>query len=269
MTYSRHLVGTSGWVYPSWRETVYPAGTPAVGSGCGYYASLFPTVEVNATFYRLASPATVARWAEAVPSRFRFVVKGSRYLTHIRRLDDVTDGLRRFFASVEPLGDKLTAVLWQLPPTFPADVDLLSRFLDALPRRPQPAFEFRHASWRTDEPSASCSTTGGAMTVAVSGPESDDDRPVTGGRAYVRFHGLAGGYAHDYTDDELAPWARFVAAAPAALVYFNNDAMGMAVKNALRFTELVGGPIGARDRGGRHEAVTGTALPMRSTKLSW
>ena len=80
---------------------------------------------------------------------------------------------------------------------------------------------------------------------------------MTGGRAYVRFHGLAGGYAHDYTDDELAPWARFVAAAPAALVYFNNDAMGMAVKNALRFTELA------------PSERAGTDVPMRSTKLSW
>jgi uncharacterized protein YecE (DUF72 family) len=251
VTYSRRLVGTSGWVYPSWRETVYTAGTPQ-REWLRHYASLFPTVEVNATFYRLASRATVARWAEAVPSRFQFVVKGSRYLTHIRRLEDVTDGLRRFFASVEPLGDKLTAVLWQLPPTFPADVDRLSRFLDALPRHPQPAFEFRHASWRSDVVGALLDGRG-AMTVAVSGAQADADRPVTGGpvtgrRAYVRFHGLAGGYAHDYTDDELAPWARFVAAAPAALAYFNNDAMGMAVKNALRFTELVAALAEPRSR---------------------
>jgi uncharacterized protein YecE (DUF72 family) len=233
--FSRHLVGTSGWVYPSWRRTVYPAGTPQ-REWLHHYATLFPTVEVNATFYRLASRATVAKWAEAVPSRFRFVVKGSRYLTHIRRLDDVADGLRRFFGSVEPLGDKLTAVLWQLPPTFPAAVDRLTRFLDALPARPQPAFEFRHASWRTDEVGELLDQRG-AMTVAVSGPKSNEDLMITGKRAYVRFHGLAGGYAHDYTDDELAPWAQFVAASPAALVYFNNDARGLAVKNALRFTE--------------------------------
>ena len=203
-----------------------------------YYASLFPTVEVNNTFYRLASPATVAKWAEAVPSRFRFVVKGSRYLTHIRRLDEVAEGLRKFFASVEPLGDKLTAVLWQLPPTFRADVDRLARFLDALPARPQPAFEFRHDTWRT-EAVGELLDQRGAMTVAASGPSSNDDRLLTGKRAYVRFHGLAGGYAHDYTDDELTPWVKFVDAAPAALVYFNNDAKGHAVKNAHRFTELL------------------------------
>jgi uncharacterized protein YecE (DUF72 family) len=235
--FSRQLVGTSGWVYPSWRKTVYPPDVPQSG-WLHHYASRFPTVEVNNTFYRLAAPATVAKWAETVPSRFRFVVKGSRYLTHIRRLDDVAGGLRRFFASVEPLGDKLTAVLWQLPPNFSADVDRLSRFLDALPSRPQPAFEFRHDSWRTDEVGELLDDRG-AMTVAVSGPKSNDDRELTGRRAYVRFHGLAGGYAHDYTDDELSPWVRFVAAAPAALVYFNNDAKGLAVKNAERFTELL------------------------------
>jgi uncharacterized protein YecE (DUF72 family) len=224
-------------VYPSWRGTVYPADVPQP-RWLHHYTSLFPTVEVNNTFYRLARPATVAKWAETVPSRFRFVVKGSRYLTHIRRLDDVADGLRRFFASVEPLGDKLTAVLWQLPPTFRADVDRLARFLDALPARPQPAFEFRHASWRSDEVGALLDERR-AMTVAVSGPKSNDDRTITGRRAYVRFHGLAGGYAHDYTDAELAPWVQFVDAAPAALVYFNNDAMGLAVKNGRRFTELL------------------------------
>jgi uncharacterized protein YecE (DUF72 family) len=234
--FSRHLVGTSGWVYPSWRRTVYPDGTPQ-SEWLRHYATLFPTVEVNATFYRLASTATVAKWADTVPSRFRFVVKGSRYLTHIRRLDDVADGLQRFFASVDPLRDKLTAVLWQLPPTFPADVERLNRFLDALPRRPQPAFEFRHESWRTDEVVRLLDDRG-AMTVAVSARDTKADHVVTGGRAYVRFHGLLGGYAHDYTDAELAPWATFVAAAPAALVYFNNDAYGLAAKNALRFSEL-------------------------------
>lgn len=237
MTSSRHLVGTSGWVYQSWRETVYPSGMPQ-REWLRHYATLFPTVEVNATFYRLAARATVARWADAVPSGFRFVVKGSRYLTHIRRLADVSEGLRKFFTSIEPLGDRLTAVLWQLPPTFPADVELVARFLDALPARPQPAFEFRHPSWR-DEAVGELLDARGAMTVAASGQQSNDDRPLTGGRAYVRFHGLAGGYAHDYTDDELAPWARFVANAPAALAYFNNDALGTAVKNAFRFTDLV------------------------------
>jgi uncharacterized protein YecE (DUF72 family) len=235
--FSRHLVGTSGWVYPSWRGTVYPPDVPQAG-WLHHYASLFSTVEVNNTFYRLASPASVAKWAQAVPSRFRFVVKGSRYLTHIRRIDEVADGLRRFFATVEPLGDKLTAVLWQLPPNFHADVDRLRRFLDALPSRPQPAFEFRHASWRTEEVGELLDERG-AMAVAVSGPKSNDDRVLTGRRAYVRFHGLAGGYAHDYTDDELAPWVQFVANAPAALAYFNNDAKGLAVKNAQRFTELM------------------------------
>jgi uncharacterized protein YecE (DUF72 family) len=233
-------------VYPSWRGTVYPRDVPQP-EWLHYYASLFPTVEVNNTFYRLASPATVAKWAETVPSRFRFVVKGSRYLTHIRRLDAVGDGLRRFFASVEPLGDKLTAVLWQLPPTFRADVDRLSRFLDALPSRPQPAFEFRHDSWRTEAVSELLEQRG-AMTVVVSGPKSNDDRMVTGKRAYVRFHGLAGGYAHDYTDEELTPWVKFVDASPAALVYFNNDAHGYAVKNAVRFTELAATGSGRTER---------------------
>jgi uncharacterized protein YecE (DUF72 family) len=234
--YSRHLVGTSGWVYPSWRRTVYPVGTPQ-GEWLSHYATLFPTVEVNATFYRLASTATVTKWADTVPSRFRFVVKGSRYLTHIRRLDDVTDGLKRFFASVEPLADKLTAVLWQVPPTFQADVERLRRFLDALPRSPQPAFEFRHPSWRTEEVSELLDERA-AMTVVVSARGASAEHVVTGRRAYVRFHGLTGGYAHDYTDDELTPWARFVAATPAALVYFNNDARGLAVKNGRRFIEL-------------------------------
>jgi uncharacterized protein YecE (DUF72 family) len=230
-------IGCSGWNYDHWRNGVFYPPRLAPRRWLAFYAEHFDTVEVNATFYRLASRDTVAKWAATVPARFRFVVKGSRYLTHIRRLDDVADGLKRFFASVEPLGDKLTAVLWQLPPTFKADVDRLRRFLDALPRHPQPAFEFRHPSWRTEEVRTELDERG-AMTVVVSARGATDDRIVTGRRAYVRFHGLTGGYAHDYTDEELAPWVDFVAASPAALVYFNNDARGLAVKNGLRFTEL-------------------------------
>ena len=132
------LVGTSGWVYPTWRGTYYPPGL-AQSKWLAHYAAEFPTVEVNSTFYRLAKPAVTARWAALVPADFRFVVKGSRYLTHIRRLRDVGTGLERFFEPLRPLGDKLAAVLWQLPPNDHVDVERLDAFLAAAPigRRPR------------------------------------------------------------------------------------------------------------------------------------
>lgn len=239
---ARWLVGTSGWVYPSWRPSFYPEGLPQT-LWLERYAEEFPVVEVNATFYRLMRSTTAARWAEATPDAFRFMVKGSRFLTHTRKLADSDGGIRRFFAPLEPLAPKITATLWQLPPWMTVDVALLERFLDAVQSDPlgsqlQHAVEFRHPSWQIDSAYAALAARG-ALTVNVSGPQLPDDRVVTGGRAYVRFHGLQAGYTHDYTDRELAPWAEHIARQADALVFFNNDAGGRAVTNARQMIALL------------------------------
>jgi uncharacterized protein YecE (DUF72 family) len=224
------LVGTSGWVYPSWRGDYYPRGLPQ-SKWLAHYAAEFPTVEVNSTFYRLARTSAVETWAAAVPADFRFVVKGSRYLTHMRRLRDVDAGVQRFFVPLEPLGDKLAAVLWQLPPNDRVDAARLDEFLAALPSHVAHAVEFRHPSWLTDDVAAVMSRRG-AMTVNVSGPQLPARTDVTGGRPYVRFHGLRPGYEYDYTAADLDPWVDHLGRYEDGFAFFNNDVGGHAVNNA-------------------------------------
>ena len=225
-------VGTSGWVYSSWRGDFYPAGL-AQSAWLSHYAESFSTVEVNSTFYRLARASATERWAASVGPDFRFVVKGSRYLTHIKRLVDVATGLERFFDPLRPLGDKLAAVLWQLPPNMKIDVPRLDAFLASVPSSVVHAVEFRHPSWLTAEVTALMSSHG-AMTVNVSGPQFPARTDVTAGRPYVRFHGLRPGYEYDYSAADLAPWAAHLRQYDDGFAFFNNDVGGHAVRNAAR-----------------------------------
>jgi uncharacterized protein YecE (DUF72 family) len=144
-------VGCSGWVYPHWRELFYPKGVPQ-REWLSYYARHFDTVEINNTFYRLASPAAVQNWLEQSPEGFRFAVKMSRYVTHIKRLTMVDQGTRRFYEALDGLTEteKLGPVLWQFPPNFRRDDE---RLADSLPKLPtgRHAFEFRHKSWFVEE----------------------------------------------------------------------------------------------------------------------
>ena len=128
-----HL-GTSGYVYAHWRGIFYPEGL-AARQWLAHYAQIFRTVELNATFYRLPTAKTVDGWREGTPPGFLFAVKGSRYLTHMKRLKDAGEGIERYFDLISRLGKKLSVVLWQLPPQMNrADPDRLARFLEALPR---------------------------------------------------------------------------------------------------------------------------------------
>jgi uncharacterized protein YecE (DUF72 family) len=231
-------VGTSGWVYKDWKGRFYPTDVPQ-SEWLSYYATEFDTVEINATFYRLARANVVERWAASVPSDFRFAVKGSRYITHMLRLRNTSGALRRFFEPLEALLPVTCTVLWQLPPTMKLDLDRLRGFLDELPAEPVPAIEFRHPSWQTDEALALLDERG-AMLVAVSGPQLPMSTAVVSGGAYVRFHGLRPGYGYDYTERDLRPWVEHVARQPEALAYFNNDAKGHAVENARTFRRLLG-----------------------------
>src|SRR6476619_4479828 len=140
-------VGTSGWTYGHWRDRVYPRGLPQ-RDWLPWYATRFPTVELNASFYRLPTAAMVDRWRTVTPEGFLFAVKLSRYVTHIRRLRDVEAEIARFLEIVRGLGDRFGPLLVQLPPTFARDDGALDRFLRALPAAMPVALEFRRPSWR-------------------------------------------------------------------------------------------------------------------------
>ena len=237
-------VGTSGYGYGHWRDVFYPRRLPA-RQWLAWYARVFPTVELNATFYRLPTASTVDGWREGTPAGFRFAAKGSRYLTHMKRLKDPGEGIDRYFELILRLGRKLSVVLWQLPPQMNrANPDRLAQFLDKLPRRGlRHAVEFRSAAWYTPQICDVLDAHGAAFCehdlVAQRPPR------VTGGFRYLRFHGATGKYAGRYGRRGLRPWARDLIASPhEAWVYFNNDRFGHAINDALDLAELLGDPSG-------------------------
>jgi uncharacterized protein YecE (DUF72 family) len=228
-------IGCSGWNYTHWRDVVYPRGLPA-RRWLDHYATLFGTVEVNTTFYRLPSTTAVQGWAAQTPAGFVFAVKASRYLTHIKRLADMEQGVSRFYERIEPLvaAGKLGPVLWQLPPTFHRNDDRLGAALAALPPGPH-AFEFRHPSWFDDEVYDLLRARGVALVIA---DRSEIRRFQTQERTadfvFLRFH--HGGGEGSYTHRRLGAWARRIEewrAEGDVYAYFNNDWAGYAVENAL------------------------------------
>lgn len=256
-------VGTSGWQYRDWRRVVYPAGM-GQPRWLAHYTTLLPTVEINATFYRLAREDAARRWASTVPPGFEFSIKGSRYITHQRRLRDPGAALERFFAPLAPVLDRTAVVLWQLPPRFGRDVERLDAFLAALPNGPRYAVEFRDDDW-FDHETYHVLDRHGAANVWLS--SSITTRHVgnvrTGDHVYVRFHGLAEQpYRYCYSEDELVTWAELLRESTAdgtpAWVYFNNDYCGYAVDNARALVRLLGDSAYPWPRAGREGATTVT-----------
>jgi len=232
-----HL-GTSGYVYSHWRRVFYPKGLPAK-RWLEHYARIFSTVELNATFYRLPTPAAVDGWREGTPPGFLFAAKGSRFLTHMKRLRDPGPGIERYFELILRLRRKLSVVLWQLPPQMnKADPDRLEQFLAKLPRRVRHAVEFRSDAWYTNEICGVLDAHGAAFCehdlVARRPPR------LTGGFRYLRFHGATGRYRGRYGTRALRPVARDLSRSPVdAYVYFNNDHFGHAVRDALDLSHLL------------------------------
>jgi uncharacterized protein YecE (DUF72 family) len=233
-------IGCSGWNYPHWRERVYPKGVPQ-RRWLEHYATLFDTVEVNATFYRLPTASAVANWVEQTPEQFLFAVKSSRYLTHIRRLTDLGRGVERFYERIEPLVDspKLGPVLWQLPENFHRNDERLAEALAGLPPG-RHCFEFRHASWFVDEVYELLRRHGVALVIGDHPRRPFQGHELTTGWTFVRFHHGRRGRNGNYSDRELEEWAARVAdwrRRAEIFAYFNNDWNGYAVRNALALKE--------------------------------
>jgi uncharacterized protein YecE (DUF72 family) len=228
-------VGCSGWNYQHWRGTVYPPGLPP-RRWLAHYATLFDTVEVNSTFYRLASPRAVASWVEETPEDFVFAVKASRYLTHMKRLRDIGAGIARFYERLEPLvaSPKLGPVLWQLPERFHRDDERLAAALGELPRG-RHGFEFRHPSWFSPDVYALLREREVALVIADHPARPFQAHELTAQWTLVRFHHGHRGRRGNYSRRELAEWAARLATwreRVEILAYFNNDWEGFAVRNA-------------------------------------
>ena len=139
-------VGTSGYNYPEWKGTFYPA-TLAAAKMLPYYASHFPTVEINYTFYRAPTEKILGGWSQATPDPFKLTLKAPKRITHDARLHDCGDRVRQFLETAAVLGPKLGVLLFQLPPNLKKDLALFDAFLDTFPPRVRATFEFRHPSW--------------------------------------------------------------------------------------------------------------------------
>jgi uncharacterized protein YecE (DUF72 family) len=233
-------IGCSGWSYDHWREVVYPKGLPQ-RRWLEHYATLFDTVELNATFYRLPRRATVAAWVERSPSGFVFAAKASRYLTHVRRLRDLDRGVHRFYAGIEPLRGtpKMGPVLWQLPETFHRDDERLAATLNAIPRGPH-CFEFRHASWFVPDVYELLRRHGAALVIGDHPARPFQAHELTADWTYIRFHHGRRGRRGNYSDGELDEWAGRISRwrrRVEVYAYFNNDWEGFAVRNGLALRE--------------------------------
>jgi len=235
-------IGCSGWNYAHWREVVYPKGLPAA-RWLEHYATLFDTVEVNNTFYRLPKRDSVARWVEQTPEGFVFAVKASRYLTHVKRLTDLGPGVKRFYERIEPLvrSPKLGPVLWQLPGNFQRDDERLSAALDRLPAG-RHSFEFRHKSWFATEIYELLRVHGVGLVIGDHPERPFQTHELTADWTFIRFHYGSRGRNGNYSERELEEWAKRIDAWRSRVevyAYFNNDWHGYAVRNGRRLRKLL------------------------------
>ncbi len=232
-------IGTSGWSYRHWREAFYPADVPQ-RRWLEFYAGHFSTVEINATFYRLQQPSTFEKWAAEVPVGFRFSVKASRYLTHVKRLQDTDEGLRRLLDSTQPLGSRMGVLLVQLPAPFPPAFDRLDGFLTSCPDDLRVAVEVRDLRW-IDDRLRDLLTHHRAALVWSDYPEAATPDWVTAPFLYIRRHGWTGRYGGRYPIDALSSLVSRVGAFDREVFcYFNNDADAAAPLDAAHLTQLVG-----------------------------
>jgi uncharacterized protein YecE (DUF72 family) len=228
------LIGTSGYQYKEWKGIFYPEDISTNGM-LSYYAGVFPTCEINNTFYRNPRESVVRNWAAQVPDTFRFVLKASRRITHIHRLKNATESLTWYLQACSHLEDKRGPSLFQLPPNMKKDTERLAVFTDLLPHGWRSAFEFRHDSWFDDDVYEILHSKNCALCVADT-DEKDTPRVVTADWGYLRLRG------QDYDQRDLEGWATWVADQEwdDAFVFFKHEAEGSGPGFGKRFMELMG-----------------------------
>jgi uncharacterized protein YecE (DUF72 family) len=276
---ARIRIGLSGWNYPHWRKNFYPAGLPQRRE-LEFASQAFDALELNGSFYSLQRPSSYLKWRETTPDGFVFAIKGSRFITHLKKLGGGTQGLANFLASgVLSLGPKLGPILWQLPPMLPYQPDRMIEFFSSLPAtaeqaaeiaagcddrikkrfgedpvvtpadpaaRIRHAVEVRHDSYATGDFAHLCREYGIALVIADTAGRFTWVDEVTSELVYVRLHGDQELYASRYTAEGIDWWAGQVAGWANAsgvqevFVFFDNDAHGYAPQNARELAERLG-----------------------------
>ncbi len=228
-------IGTSGWNYKDWKNNFYSGVKQK--EWLEHYSQYFNTVEVNATFYRMLKQETLQSWHDRTPEDFNFAIKGSRYITHIKRLNDPQEAIKKQKDNVCPLTDKLGAVIWQLPASLQKDTAKLQNFAQALRSWPEVrhSLEFRHTSWFDNEISAILSDWNLASCISDAGDWPRWDA-VTTDLVYIRLHGSPKTYISTYSEDSLRSWAACIhdklREKRKVYIYFDNTDQGEAPKNA-------------------------------------
>jgi uncharacterized protein YecE (DUF72 family) len=231
---SSYYIGTSGWHYEHWRRLFYPEKLQKP-KWLELYAGQFNTVEINNSFYRQPSEDAFRTWLNASPQDFTFAVKVNRFITHIKRLKDTAYPMKRFIERARILDTKLGPLLYQLPPGMHRNDKVLESFLATLPSDLKHVFEFRHESW-IDEGVFKLLRRYNAGFCVFDMPSLSCPLIATADFAYIRFHGSTGLYWSNYSNEELASWAKKIADLAKDLesiyIYFNNDAEAFAINNA-------------------------------------
>ena len=236
------LIGTSGWHYGSWRGPFFPKGLP-LKNQLQYYASQFPTTELNGVFYRTPTPEAVRNWEEQTGRNFVFAWKASKFITHWKRLSgNSMNSLELLEDRLALLDGKVGPILFQLPPNFPANADRLAAFLKLLSKRRRYTFEFRHPSWYC-QPIFRLLTQHNISLCISDHHDAPSPWRRTADFVYVRGHGPRGRYRGHYRGATLASWAKRIRSWKKqgcdVYVYFDNDQKSAAPADALKLQLLL------------------------------
>lgn len=237
-------IGTSGFSYPSWRGSFYPAKMPA-REFLAHYCSRFRSLEVNSTFYRFPLESTLARWRDLTPEGFVFAVKASRYITHIKRLGEPENTVGPFLDRVRSLGTKLGPILLQLPAKFTFNAEVLASFCEVLDKRFRYVFEFRDPGWFQAETCDTLKWYGMAFCIwDYAGFRSPDT--VTADFVYIRLHGplkepYRGAYPVKFLKERADAIRGWLSEGRAVYVFFDNTMEGDAASDALKLSRLLAG----------------------------
>ncbi len=227
------LAGTSGYSYKEWKGPFYPDKTPA-GDMLAFYATKLPSVEINNTFYRLPKREVLENWAEQTPEEFRFIIKASRRITHMKRLANADEETEYLLDTLAALGSRLGGVLFQLPPNLKADTDRLEAFLEMLGGRVPAAFEFRHPSWDDDAVRDLLRAHKAPLVLSDTDDAEEPSLEPTADWGYLRLR------RENYDDDALKTWLDRIhhTGWSHAFVYFKHEDEAAGPKMAMRFLEL-------------------------------
>jgi uncharacterized protein YecE (DUF72 family) len=238
----KYWIGTSGWSYDHWKGAFYPEDWPK-SRWFEYYAQKFPSVEVNATFYRSFKKFTYQKWYDKAPKHFQYVLKAPRFITHRKYLKDVKKEIESFWQSATILKEKFGLILLQLAPSMPYDPERLNKALLSFGEPDKIAVEFRHRQWITNEVKDLLKETGAIFCNADS-PKFTLTDWITSDTAYIRLHGRENWYGYEYSSKEIqhiSETAQKMMGQNVKNVYifFNNDIGGFAPKNALVLMKLL------------------------------